>query len=225
MKIKSIIPQLNNHPLFSGFREEELLSLFRINTYSLLPYSKNQIVHFEGEICSTLDIIMKGQVIIQRIDENGSILTITSFNAGESLGANLLFGKHHVYPMTVISQAATIVLSLKKNLILELCQMNQNFLVEFLKCISDKTVILTKKIKSISFQSLRESIISFLSYQYYVQKSPEIRLNMSKKDLAERFGVQRTSLSRELSKMRQEGLIQFDARSVTILDMKCIKKG
>ncbi|MCG8484591.1 MAG: Crp/Fnr family transcriptional regulator [Clostridia bacterium] len=225
MKIKAIIPQLKNHPLFCDFSEDDLLSLFQINNYSLYTYGKNQIIHFEGEICTTLDILLVGQVIIQRIDENGNILTITNFDAGESLGANLLFGKHHAYPMTVVSQAETIILSLKKDFILLLCQTNQNFLNEFLKCISDKTFILTKKIKSISFQSLRQSIIDYLIYQYHVQNNPKIHLSMSKKDLAERFGVQRTSLSRELSKMRQEGLIQFDAGSITILDMELLNRG
>lgn len=223
MKIKTALPQLKLHPLFSDFSEERLLCLFQMNDYSLYTYGKDEIIHFEGELCSTLDIIIEGQVIIQRIDENGNILTITNFDVGESLGANLLFGKHHVYPMTIISQSKTVILSLKHNFILQLCQMNENFLTAFLKSISDKTFILTKKIKSISFQSLRQSIINYLSYEYYIQKNP-VHLSMSKKELAERFGVQRTSLSRELSKMREEGLIQYDATSITILDMDILKK-
>ncbi|NLZ83309.1 MAG: winged helix-turn-helix domain-containing protein, partial [Clostridiales bacterium] len=44
-----------------------------------------------------------------------------------------------------------------------------------------------------------------------------IKLNMTKKALAERIGVQRTSLSRELAKMRAEGLILFDKDAITIL--------
>ncbi|NCB72673.1 MAG: helix-turn-helix domain-containing protein, partial [Clostridia bacterium] len=40
----------------------------------------------------------------------------------------------------------------------------------------------------------------------------------SKKELAENFGIQRTSLSRELNKMRKDNLIEFDSASITILD-------
>ena len=40
---------------------------------------------------------------------------------------------------------------------------------------------------------------------------------MTKKVLADKIGVQRTSLSRELSKMKNDGLIDFDSESITIL--------
>ena len=40
---------------------------------------------------------------------------------------------------------------------------------------------------------------------------------MTKKALAERIGVQRTSLSRELAKMRADGLIKYDAESIEIM--------
>jgi CRP-like cAMP-binding protein len=43
-------------------------------------------------------------------------------------------------------------------------------------------------------------------------------LTLSKKALAEMFGISRTSLSRELGRMRDEGLIDFDQKTITILD-------
>lgn len=52
-----------------------------------------------------------------------------------------------------------------------------------------------------------------------MQKNMVIKLNISKKDLAERFGVQRTSLSRELNKMRKDGILDFDAKSISILNL------
>jgi len=49
---------------------------------------------------------------------------------------------------------------------------------------------------------------------------PVIRLNYSKKELAERLGVQGSSIGRELNKMRQEGLLAYDARSITLKNLK-----
>ena len=62
----------------------------------------------------------------------------------------------------------------------------------------------------------------FLGYQYYLQKSYVIRLNISKKDLAERLGIQRSSLSRELQKMRTDGLLEYDSRTITVKDTRLI---
>ncbi|MFO8191449.1 MAG: helix-turn-helix domain-containing protein [Bacillota bacterium] len=47
-----------------------------------------------------------------------------------------------------------------------------------------------------------------------------IKLTLSKKELAKRFGVQRPSLGRELKKMSREGLIEYDTRTITIKGLK-----
>ena len=41
-------------------------------------------------------------------------------------------------------------------------------------------------------------------------------LTVSKKSLAEIIGVQRTSLSRKLQKMKRDGLIEYDTKSISI---------
>jgi Mn-dependent DtxR family transcriptional regulator len=57
-----------------------------------------------------------------------------------------------------------------------------------------------------------------------LKKSKEIKLDITKKELAERLGIQRTSLSHELSKMKKDGLVDYDAHSITICDFNIIRK-
>lgn len=140
------------------------------------------------------------------------------------IGGNLLFCHKNSYPMTIIGKTDVTIIHLKKDLILKLCQSNSNFLINFLESLSDKTLILADRIKTLSFKSLRKSIVDFLIYESYSQKNNKIKLGLTKKDLAEKFGVQRTSLSRELKKMREEGLIEYDAYSITILDKDSLMK-
>ena len=66
-------------------------------------------------------------------------------------------------------------------------------------------------------KTIRESVISYLNYERKKQNSNIIKLNITKKALSERIGVQRTSLSRELAKMREDGLIEFNPVSITLL--------
>jgi CRP-like cAMP-binding protein len=122
--------------------------------------------------------------------------------------------------MTVFAKADATILHIKKDLILKLCQINAIFLNNLLKSISDKTLILTDKIKSLSMKTIRECIIDFLIYESFSQNSRTIKLDYTKKELAEKFGIQRSSLSRELNKMRKDGLIEYDAHSITIINIK-----
>lgn len=224
MNIKKYLDILAITDLFKGFTNEDLLNLFDVSQYTITKYKRDSIIHFEGEKCSTWDIILEGQVIVQKIDENGKIFTITEFRTGDSLGDNLLFSRQPYYPMSVLAKSDTEILHINKELVVQLCQNNKNFLLQFLTCISDKASILTSKIKSISMKTIREAIIDFLNYEYYSQKSLRIKLPMTKKELAERLGIQRTSLFRELSKMKRDELIDYDPYSITIRDTSIIRK-
>lgn len=95
---------------------------------------------------------------------------------------------------------------------------NHEFLRSYLEYVSDHTVILGDRIKHYVNRTIRESIISYLNYECKKQNSTTIKLSMTKKALAERIGVQRTSLSRELAKMREDGLIEFSPISIILSD-------
>ena len=87
----------------------------------------------------------------------------------------------------------------------------------YLEFTSDRAFILGDKIKHYINKTIRESIMNYLNYESKIQNSNRIKLNTTKKSLAEKIGVQRTSLSRELAKMRDDGLILFDTDSITLL--------
>ncbi|WP_352419170.1 Crp/Fnr family transcriptional regulator [Proteiniborus sp.] len=211
---KDLLTQIH---LFSMFSPDEMVKFFESNKYKIKSYNKNSIIYLQNERCSTVDVILEGSVAVQKIDENGDVLTITTLSTGDIMGGNLVFSQNNQYPMTIIATANCKVIHIKKVLIIELCQRNKEFLVEFFQCLSDKTLILTDKIKFISIKSIRDKIYEFLNYEHYIQQSTTIKLNISKKELAEKLGIQRPSFFRELSKMKKEGLIDYDSKTITIL--------
>ncbi|MDI6604729.1 MAG: Crp/Fnr family transcriptional regulator [Thermoanaerobacteraceae bacterium] len=222
--MKNYIDFLKNIDLFKCFSHEEMDSLFTDNLYKVKHYKKNSVIYFQNEKCMSLDIILKGTVLVQKIDSKGNVLTISNFIIGDILGGNLLFSHKNYYPMTVLAKTDSTILHIKKDLILKFCQTNIDFLKKFLQTISDKTLILTDKIETLSMKTIRQRIIDFLIFESYSQNSKTIKLGITKKELAEKFGIQRPSLSRELNKMRQDGLIRYDSKSITIIDMDLLTR-
>lgn len=186
-------------------------------------YAANEIIHFDGDQCKRMEIILTGDVTVERIDEDGHLMTVAAFSAGNCLGANLLFSSNPYFPMTVSAKSRVSILSMKEGAVFNLCITNEDFLKQFLQVISDHTILLGAKIKHYVNRSIREILTAYLIHESISQKGPHIHLKTSKKALAERMGVQRTSLSRELQKMKKEGLIDFDAVSITILDQTILK--
>ena len=203
--------------LIKSIKPEEIESYLSEGSCKITQYGKNNIVHFVGEVCSKLEIILSGKVVIERIDESGNLMTIAEFFGGDVLGGNLMFSKNPYYPMTVTSKDATLILEINKNRLFSLFSDNHEFLKSYLEYVSDHTVILGDRIKHYVNRTIRESILSYLDYECKKQNSNIIKLNLTKKALAERIGVQRTSLSRELAKMREDGLIEFTPVSISLL--------
>lgn len=180
-------------------------------------YNKNVILHFEGEPCTKTEIILSGNVVVERIDESGGLMSVAEFVSGDLIGGNLVFSKNPYYPMTVTTRDNCVILEIKKHELFNLFIENPEFLRTFLEYISDHASMLGDKIKHYVNRTIRESILSYLQHESKAQDAKKITLNITKTALAEKMGVQRTSLSRELNKMKKDGLIDFDMQSITIL--------
>ena len=185
--------------------------------FKVVLHKKNSVLHFEGETCNKLEIILSGKVVIERIHESGRLLTISEFYKNDVLGGNLLFSKNPYYPLTVSAQLPAEILEIDRDVLFELLCSNPLFLRTYLEVISSHASILGDKIKHYVNKTIRESIINYLNYESSQQNTPRIKLSISKKALSEKIGVQRTSLSRELAKMRKDGLIEYDRDYITLL--------
>lgn len=216
MKISRYINFLMTLPLFSGTDKKNIKDLLENKTITK-EFARDQIIYMQNEKATTMDIILSGRLIVQNIDENGNILSIVSLTKGDMLGGNLIFSNNNEYPMTVTAQSKLELLSISKDMIIKLSQEDKVFLTNLLELFSDKALVLTGKIHSLARKTIREKIWDFLIFEANHQENKNIKLPISKKELADRFGVERPSLQRELKKMKDEGLIDYDSKTIRIL--------
>lgn len=208
---------IENTTLLSTLPSDYIKLHLANGNFKIKTYTKNSIIHFEGDHCSKLEIVLTGKVVVARIDESGNLLTIAEFFQNDILGGNLMFSKNPYFPMTSTALEESVILEIEKNLLFTLLSESPVFLKAYLEFVADHTFILGDKIKHYVNKTIRECVLGFLDYESKHQNSNKVILNMTKQTLADKIGVQRTSLSRELSKMRNEGLIEYDSKSITIL--------
>jgi CRP-like cAMP-binding protein len=223
MKLSSYINTLKETPLFNDFEKDHINDILYDTDYTIKPYNKDDIIYIEDDLCSNLSIVLEGMVEIQKIDASGKVLTVAQFEKGDNFGENLIFGDKNLYPMTVVSKSKSIVLHIPKATVVKLCQINTVFLNEFLRTLSNRAVNLSAKLKEVTLKTIRQKICEFLVLKYNSTGSTSIKIGMSKKDWADKIGVQRPSLSRELIKMKDEELIDYDKDVVFIKDLDSIK--
>ena len=211
----TILEHIRNTKLFKDFELKTLEMIF--NNYKhlfyLKTYGSDEIIYMQSQKCTSLDLILEGEIIIKRIDINGNVMIMDSFKKGQDFSGNLLFSKDAYYPMTVFSNRETRVLHLERAFILQLCHSNQQFLETFLESIGTKNFILTQRVTLLSLETIREKIIFYLQQRALQENSKTIEIKSSKKEIASKLCVARTSLSRELNALKKEGFIDFDNKT------------
>jgi Mn-dependent DtxR family transcriptional regulator len=78
-------------------------------------------------------------------------------------------------------------------------------------------MMLGDKIKHYVSKTIRQSLLNYFDYESKKQNTNIIKLNITKKALAEKIGVSRTSISRELAKMKAEALIDYSKNQIKLL--------
>ena len=204
--------------MFSKESKEYILDFFSNTNYNIKKYPKNDIIAIEGDICTSIGLVLDGNVDIKRT-LGSKVIHVSSFSKGDVFGEVIAFSDINLYPATVIASSACEVMFISKNDFIKFCTCNEDFLSMFLNTLTNKIFLLNNSITNLTFSNIRQKICYFLINEYKIQKSKNIKLNMTKEKLAESLGITRPSLSRELINMKEIGLIDYDRNNILILDL------
>lgn len=211
---------LSNCALFRGLTETELQEIRHQAQVTVRSYARDEVVAFEEDPCTALGVLASGSIHIQRIFPSGKLITIETFGPGDSFGEALIFSNHSTYPATLVARENTSVLYLSKELIVSLCSRYPRFLETFIRTLSNRILLLNRKIKNLSFGSVRQKVANYILEEHHRQKTDTITLASNRNELADFLGIPRPSLSRELIAMKEEGWIDFDRRTIQIHSKK-----
>ena len=209
------IKELLKTPLLSQINKEVLLSLLNERQIYTSNYKKGVTVHEQGESCKTLEIVLSGSLIAYSLSQNGSETVMFEFTKGGIIGANLLFSDNGAYPLNIYCLTDCCLLHMTKDAVSEFLK-NYSFVMRYIKSLSQNSQGMNRKIAMFTQKSLRENILDYLAVQTVRQQSATITLPVTKKQLADYFGVQRPSLFRELKRLVDEGIITIDNHRITV---------
>lgn len=207
--------ELKSIPLFSGIDDNALAQLIRKKHIYKCSYHKGATVHEQNTECCVMDVVCSGKLMAYSLAPNGSESVVFEFGTGSVIGANLLFGNQNRYPMSIYCTTGSDLLHISKSGVEELLR-EYGFVMQFVQSLSMNAQGMNRKIAMYTQKSLRENLMDYLMALSVQQKSSSIVLPITKKQLADYFGVQRPSLFRELKRMKEEGIIEIENRKITI---------
>ena len=213
--------QLSRLPLFDGISEEDLPAMLRCMGSYQKKYQKDEIIFLESNEVRNVGIILSGIVHMVKEDTEGYHTILVTMQKGELFGESFSCGSHLDSRVSFLAAGPCIVLFLPFYKVIHSCKMSCIFhhrLIEnMLRLIGDKNVQLMQKIEIISKKTLRGKIMAYLQNQSLEQNSREFTIPLGRLELAEYLCADRSALTRELSRMKKEGLIWYGKNKIQLL--------
>ncbi len=211
-------------PLFDGIKEEERAGLAACICSGVKVFKKNDIIITEGDSAAKAGIVQKGRTFAYIIGEDGGRIFMASHLRGDIFGEVVMFAKNEGSPVTVEAAEESEILMLDREKILNPCEKACGCHVTLLKNLlissADKFAAQRVMIATLCMKKLCGKIAAALIYFSRKAGSDTFNLPFDRAAFADYLGADRSALSRELSRLRKIGAIDFYKNSFKILDRK-----
>ena len=219
--MKKYIPVLKRTKLFSGVGEEDISSLLSCLGARKKEYKKGEYILREGEHISDIFILVEGKIHIQKDDYWGNRSILSVISVGEMFGEGYAAPESGALLNDVVAVEVSSVIFFDVKRILTTCSSAcrfHNMIVQnMFFAISDKNRKLVQKLGHMSGRTTRTKLISYLSEEAKRQGSSSFTVPFNRQQLADYLCVDRSAMSNELCKMRDEGMIKFEKSRFELL--------
>lgn len=212
--MKKYLKILKKSQLFSGVAEDEIEAMLDCLSAELRTYQKGSYVLHQGEYLHHITVLVAGSLLIQKDDFWGNRSIVNKISVGE------MFGEAYVAPGSeallndVIATEDSAIIFFDVHKILTTCSSACRFhamvIQNLFYAISVKNRGLVQKLGHMSRRTTREKLLSYLSEQAKKQGTSSFEIPFNRQQLADFLSVDRSAMSNELCKLRDEGLLSFE---------------
>jgi len=219
--MKQYLPILKRTRLFSGVGENEIETLLSCMQARLFRYKKGEFVLHQGEHLDNIMILAEGALHIQRDDYWGNRSIINMVAPGE------MFGEAYAAPesgtlmndVLAVEDSAVLFLDVKKLITVcsSTCKFHSTVVQNLVFSMSEKNRNLVQKLGFMSKRTTREKLLAYLSEEAERQGCGAFSIPFNRQQLADFLSVDRSAMSNELCKLRDEGLLEFEKNKFRLL--------
>lgn len=219
--MRKYIPILKKTQMFSGVADDEIFAMLSCLNTRVFNYKKGEYVLRQGEHLNDIIVLVEGSLHIQKDDYWGNRSILGHISTGE------VFGEAYIAPescallndVVAIENSTVIFFDVKRIITTcsSACRFHSMVVQNVFFAISEKNRKLVQKIGHMSKRSTREKLISYLSEEAKKQNSASFLIPFNRQQLADFLSVDRSAMSNELCKMRNEGLLTFNKNHFELL--------
>ena len=219
--MKDFFDILRECPLFDRIGDESLKEMLGCLNAKERSYKKGDVVFAEGDKAKYLGIVLEGNVQLVRVDYYGNRSILTNIEPPQLFGEAFACAGMKSLPVDAIAAADTRILLLDAQRIARpcgnACPCHGQTILNLLHIVAKKNLVLHQKIEITSKRSTREKLMTYLLLQAKNAKSHTFTVPYDRQELADYLEVDRSGLSAEISKLRNEKVLECRRSTFTLL--------
>ncbi|MGM9569233.1 MAG: Crp/Fnr family transcriptional regulator [Phascolarctobacterium sp.] len=221
MAVKMYTPNYLEIPLFQGLDMEEINEVLQRFHGLIKHFPKSDYIYLAGDCVENLCVVLEGTVQMIKEDIWGEKAIIANLGAGSVFAENFLgrLGDRSVVSYFVASDSEVLMLPLGRTLFdaNTNSKASQRLMCNIVSILADNNTRLIEKTEILCKKTLRSKILAYLEQEARNNGSRSFTIPFNRTDLANYLDADRSALTRELARMREDGLIDYNKNTFALL--------
>lgn len=210
--------------LFRNISKEELIPLLTCLRPIVKDYDTDHLIITQGSTVQYIYIILEGNVEIAKENFAGQKNIVSILSPRHLFGEGIVCTKERLAPVLATALSPVTLLLIPYNRVIGGCEhgcvFHHNLIHNMMILLGEKNYQLNSKMDLLLLKGMREKIATYLLIEAKNQASSSFTIRLTRNQLADYLNVSRTSMCRELARMKEEGIIDYYQNSFKILDEK-----
>lgn len=225
--MKQYLKILERTSLFRGVAPSDLEHLILCLEAFSKKYELGESIIKLGDEVGHIGIVLEGQVEVVKENIVGDRNIIAVLEPSHIFGEGIVCTTKRLSPVTVRTKTKAIILFVPYEKVIitcgKSCSFHSQLIRNMLRVLGEKNYALNHKIDFLILKGMREKITLYLLEEARRNNSMAFNINLNRNDLAEYLNVSRSAMSRELSRMKEEKLIDYYKNSFKIVNEEALK--
>lgn len=200
--------------LFRGIEAEDIDAMLSCLSAESKKFQKGQMIYRAGETTDMVGVILSGRVHIFKDDFWGNRSILSEIGLGDIFGETYAELPSVELEVNVMATEDSEILFLNVGKIMTTCSSSCRFhsrlIHNLLAVTAQKNLMLTRKMEYMAQRTIREKLLTYLSAESQRSGSPRFEIPFNRQQLADYLSVDRSAMSRELCRLRDEGVLEFN---------------
>lgn len=208
--------------LFRNIDEKDFGTLLRCIGAQLKSVKADEYVFLAGDAVNHIGIILTGKIEIAKESLSGNKHIVALLGPADMFGEGIVCTLKRISPVTVQAKEDAKILTVPYERLIRSCGNSCNFHIGIIQnmfsVLGEKNISLNRKLELLALKGMREKLASYLLAESHERRSNMFQIMLNRTELAAYLNVSRTSMCRELARMKDEGLIDYYSGSFKLIN-------